>query len=136
VLEEMKAHGYALGGEQSGHVIVLDHATTGDGTLTGLLLAARVAGTGRSLKELAGVMERLPQVLINVPDVDKSRVRDSADVTAAVAEAERELGTTGRVLLRPSGTEPLVRVMVEAADLEQAKAVAGRLADVVKSALG
>ncbi|GHF67358.1 phosphoglucosamine mutase [Streptomyces thermodiastaticus] len=136
VLEEMKAHGYALGGEQSGHVIVLDHATTGDGTLTGLLLAARVAGTGRSLRELAGVMERLPQVLINVPDVDKSRVHDSADVTAAVAEAERELGTTGRVLLRPSGTEPLVRVMVEAADLEQAQSVAGRLADVVKSALG
>ncbi|MFC0600504.1 phosphoglucosamine mutase [Streptomyces palmae] len=136
VLEEMKRHGYALGGEQSGHVIVLDHATTGDGTLTGLLLAARVAATGRGLAELASVMERLPQVLINVPDVDKSRVASSAELTAAVAEAERELGTTGRVLLRPSGTEPLVRVMVEAADIEQARAVAGRLADAVKSALG
>ncbi|MET8611532.1 phosphoglucosamine mutase [Streptomyces misionensis] len=136
VLEEMKRHGFALGGEQSGHVIVLDHATTGDGTLTGLLLAARVAESGRSLRELASVMERLPQVLINVPDVDKSRVQTSADLAAAVVEAERELGETGRVLLRPSGTEPLVRVMVEAADIEQARSVAGRLADAVKSALG
>ncbi|MFF6976913.1 phosphoglucosamine mutase [Streptomyces sp. NPDC008343] len=136
VLEEMKEHGYALGGEQSGHVIILDHATTGDGTLTGLLLAARVAETGRTLRDLAAVMERLPQVLINVPDVDRSRVRSSAELAAAVTEAERELGSTGRVLLRPSGTEPLVRVMVEAADIEQARSVAGRLADVVKSALG
>ncbi|MEU3029229.1 phosphoglucosamine mutase [Streptomyces incarnatus] len=136
VLEEMKQHGYALGGEQSGHVIILDHATTGDGTLTGLLLAARVAQSGRSLRELASVMERLPQVLVNVPDVDKSRVRTSADLAAAVTEAERELGSTGRVLLRPSGTEPLVRVMVEAADIEQARSVASRLADAVKSALG
>ncbi|MFH8633426.1 phosphoglucosamine mutase [Streptomyces lydicus] len=136
VLEEMKAHGFALGGEQSGHVIVLDHATTGDGTLTGLMLAARVAATGRTLGELAGVMERLPQILVNVPDVDRSRVATSPELTAAVAEAERELGATGRVLLRPSGTEPLVRVMVEAADIEQARAVAERLADVVKSALG
>ncbi|PAZ15272.1 phosphoglucosamine mutase [Streptomyces sp. SA15] len=136
VLEEMKEHGYALGGEQSGHVIILDHATTGDGTLTGLLLAARVAESGRSLRELAGVMERLPQVLINVPDVDRSRVGSSAELAAAVADAEAELGETGRVLLRPSGTEPLVRVMVEAADIDQARAVAGRLADAVKSALG
>ncbi|MFF8271132.1 phosphoglucosamine mutase [Streptomyces sp. NPDC016562] len=136
VLEAMKEHGYALGGEQSGHVIILDHATTGDGTLTGLLLAARVAATGRSLAELAGVMQRLPQVLINVPDVDKSRVTTSAELAAAVTDAERELGATGRVLLRSSGTEPLVRVMVEAADIEQARAIAGRLADVVKSALG
>ncbi|MFJ3900495.1 phosphoglucosamine mutase [Streptomyces sp. NPDC090025] len=136
VLESMKEHGYALGGEQSGHVIVLDHATTGDGTLTGLMLAARVAATGRSLADLAGVMERLPQVLVNVPDVDKSRVGTSAELANAVSAAERELGSTGRVLLRPSGTEPLVRVMVEAADIEQAQSVAGRLADVVKSALG
>ncbi|MEU6881364.1 phosphoglucosamine mutase [Streptomyces sp. NPDC046712] len=136
VLESMKEHDYALGGEQSGHVIVLDHATTGDGTLTGLMLAARVAATGKSLAELASVMERLPQVLINVPDVDKSRVKTSGELAAAVGDAERELGSTGRVLLRPSGTEPLVRVMVEAADIEQARSVAGRLADVVKSALG
>ncbi|NUP17906.1 MAG: phosphoglucosamine mutase [Streptomyces sp.] len=136
VLEEMKERGFALGGEQSGHVIILDHATTGDGTLTGLLLAARVAQTGRTLKDLVSVMERLPQVLINVPDVDKARVKTSAELAAAVAEAERELGSTGRVLLRSSGTEPLVRVMVEAADIDQARSVAGRLADVVKSALG
>ncbi|MFD3332992.1 phosphoglucosamine mutase [Streptomyces sp. NPDC058700] len=136
VLESMKEHGYALGGEQSGHVIVLDHATTGDGTLTGLMLAARVAATGKSLADLAAVMERLPQILINVKDVDKSRVSTSGDLAAAVVEAERELGSTGRVLLRSSGTEPLVRVMVEAADIEQARAVAQRLADVVKSALG
>ncbi|WP_031524741.1 phosphoglucosamine mutase [Streptomyces sp. NRRL F-5123] len=136
VLESMKEHGYALGGEQSGHVIVLDHATTGDGTLTGLLLAARVVETGRSLADLASVMQRLPQVLVNVPDVDKSRVHTSAELSAAVAEAEAELGDTGRVLLRPSGTEPLVRVMVEAADIDHARAVAGRLADAVKSALG
>ncbi|WP_030811726.1 phosphoglucosamine mutase [Streptomyces sp. NRRL F-2799] len=136
VLEEMKEHGYTLGGEQSGHVIILDHATTGDGTLTGLLLAARVAETGRALRELASVMDRLPQVLVNVPDVDRSRVGTSADLAAAVGEAERELGRTGRVLLRPSGTEPLVRVMVEAADIDQARTIAGRLADAVKSALG
>ncbi|MGI5197513.1 phosphoglucosamine mutase [Streptomyces sp. CA-288835] len=135
VLEEMKKHDYALGGEQSGHVIITDYATTGDGTLTGLLLAARVAQTGRTLRDLASVMERLPQVLINVPDVDRSRVSTSDELTAAVADAERELGSTGRVLLRPSGTEPLVRVMVEAADLDQARRVAERLADVVKSAL-
>jgi phosphoglucosamine mutase len=136
VLESMKENGYALGGEQSGHVIILDHATTGDGTLTGLLLAARVAATGRSLAELAGVMRRLPQVLVNVRDVDRSRVGTSEQLRAAVAEAERELGATGRVLLRPSGTEPVVRVMVEAADIDQARSVAGRLADAVKSALG
>ncbi|MFI5996409.1 phosphoglucosamine mutase [Streptomyces sp. NPDC051362] len=136
VLEEMKRHGYTLGGEQSGHVIVLDHATTGDGTLTGLLLAARVAQSGRTLRDLASVMERLPQVLINVPDVDRTRVNTSAELATAVADAERELGSTGRVLLRPSGTEPLVRVMVEAADIEHARSVAARLADAVKSALG
>ncbi|AZM90631.1 MULTISPECIES: phosphoglucosamine mutase [unclassified Streptomyces] len=136
VLEAMKEHGYALGGEQSGHVIILDHATTGDGTLTGLMLAARVAATGRTLAELAGVMQRLPQILINVPDVDKSRVATSAELAVAVTDAERELGSTGRVLLRSSGTEPLVRVMVEAADIEQARTIAGRLADAVKSALG
>ncbi|WP_326797847.1 phosphoglucosamine mutase [Streptomyces sp. NBC_01808] len=136
VLEEMKRGGYALGGEQSGHVIVLDHATTGDGTLTGLLLASRVAASGRPLAELAAVMDRLPQVLINVRDVDKSRVASAPELRQAVLEAERELGATGRVLLRSSGTEPVVRVMVEAADIDQARSVAGKLADVVKSALG
>ncbi|THA24951.1 phosphoglucosamine mutase [Streptomyces sp. RKND-216] len=136
VLEEMKRNGFTLGGEQSGHVIVLDHATTGDGTLTGLLLAARVAATGRTLTDLASVMERLPQVLVNVRDVDKARVGTSAELATAVQEAERELGETGRVLLRSSGTEPLVRVMVEAPELDVARDVADRLADAVKRSLG
>jgi len=136
VLEGMREGGFNLGGEQSGHVIFADHATTGDGVLTGLQIAAQVALTGRPLKELATVMTKLPQVLINVPDVDKSRLSSCAELAAAVADAERELGSTGRVLLRSSGTEPLVRVMVEAADADQAQTVAGGLADIVKRALG
>ena len=120
VLEEMRAGGYSLGGEQSGHVIMLDHGTTGDGTLTGLMLAARVAATGRTLAELAAVMTHLPQVLVNVKDVDKSPRARPTRPWPAVAPAEAELGDTGRVLLRKSGTEPLVRVMVEAADGDQA----------------
>ena len=135
VLEDMKAGGFSLGGEQSGHVIFLDHGTTGDGVLTGLMLASRVAQTGRTLADLAAVMTRLPQVLVNVKDVDKDGVEGNAPLQAAVAEAERELHGAGRVLLRKSGTEPLVRVMVEAADQEQALTVANRLADVVKAEL-
>ncbi|SEL06915.1 phosphoglucosamine mutase [Streptacidiphilus jiangxiensis] len=135
VLESMKEHGFTLGGEQSGHVIMLDHATTGDGTLTGLLLAARVAATGKPLAELAAVMTRLPQVMINVKGVDKSRASQDEELLAAVAAAEAELGETGRVLLRPSGTEPLVRVMVEAANHEQAQSVCERLAEVVRQRL-
>ncbi|MEU4113138.1 phosphoglucosamine mutase [Kitasatospora sp. NPDC028055] len=136
VLEAMKEHGFALGGEQSGHVILLDHATTGDGTLTGLMLGARLAATKQPLADLAAVMTRLPQVLINVKGVDKSRVGTSTELAAAVAAAEAELGSTGRVLLRPSGTEPLVRVMVEAADPVQAEAVGQRLAEAVRTHLG
>jgi phosphoglucosamine mutase len=135
VLEDMKAGGFSLGGEQSGHVIFLDHGTTGDGVLTGLMLASRVAQTGRTLADLAAVMTRLPQVLVNVKDVDKDGVEGNGPLQAAVAEAERELHGAGRVLLRKSGTEPLVRVMVEAADQEHAQAVANRLADVVKAEL-
>ncbi|MER7579425.1 phosphoglucosamine mutase [Kitasatospora sp. NPDC097691] len=136
VLEAMKEHGFALGGEQSGHVILLDHATTGDGTLTGLMLGARLAATKQPLADLAAVMTRLPQVLINVKGVDKSRAGTSTELAAAVAGAEAELGATGRVLLRPSGTEPLVRVMVEAADPVQAEAVAQTLAEAVRTHLG
>jgi phosphoglucosamine mutase len=135
VLEAMKEFGYTLGGEQSGHVIMSGHATTGDGILTALHVLARMAERGQSLQDLAGVMTRLPQVLVNVPDVDKSRTAEDAVVAAAVAEAELELGDGGRVLLRPSGTEPLVRVMVEAGTPEHASAVAHRLADVVRSRL-
>ncbi|GAA1553127.1 phosphoglucosamine mutase [Kribbella lupini] len=135
VLEAMKAGGHKLGGEQSGHVILSDHATTGDGTLTAVMLLARVASTGKSLRELAAVMTRLPQVLVNVPNVDKTRAGTDPTVQSAVTEATRRLGDTGRVLLRPSGTEPLVRVMVEAESSDTAHDVAHSLADVVASAL-
>ncbi|PZF83422.1 phosphoglucosamine mutase [Jiangella anatolica] len=135
VLEAMKAGGYNLGGEQSGHVVMLDHGTTGDGVLTAVHLLAQVASTGASLAELAGVVQRLPQVLINVKGVDKSRVTLDEGVKTALVEAETELGDTGRVLLRPSGTEPVVRVMVEAATSEQAEAVARRLAATVQAEL-
>jgi len=134
VLEAMRAGGFTLGGEQSGHLLLLDHATTGDGVLTALQLLARVAATRQPLLELASVMTRLPQVLVNVRDVDQSRA-DDPQLLVAVAAAEQELGDTGRVLLRPSGTEPLVRVMVEAVDAEQAQAVADQLAEVVRQTL-
>ncbi|MFC9977762.1 phosphoglucosamine mutase [Spirillospora sp. NPDC127200] len=132
VLEAMKGGGFNFGGEQSGHVIMLDHATTGDGVLTGLHLLAAVARRGRPLDELAKAMTRLPQVLINVKGVDKARATASPELAAAVEAAEAELGETGRVLIRPSGTEPMVRVMVEAAAQDQAQRVAGRLAEVVR----
>jgi phosphoglucosamine mutase len=132
VLEAMKVSGYSLGGEQSGHVIMSEYATTGDGILTALHVLERMAATGESLKALASVMTRLPQVLVNVPDVDKTRTDEDAVLAAAVAEEEAALGDTGRILLRPSGTEALVRVMVEAATEEEARGVAERLADVVK----
>jgi phosphoglucosamine mutase len=135
VLEAMKAFGYTLGGEQSGHVILSQYATTGDGILTALHVLARMAEKQQALATLAGVMTRLPQVLVNVPDVDKARTDDDPVIAAAVAEAEFELGDGGRVLLRPSGTEPLVRVMVEAGTAERAKTVADRLADVVRTRL-
>lgn len=135
VLEAMKAGSFTLGGEQSGHVILLDHATTGDGTLTALHLLAEVAATGRSLAELAGVMQRLPQVLVNVNGVDKAGADACEPLQDAVRKAGAELGETGRVLLRPSGTEPVVRVMVEAADQGHAQQVADDLADVVRREL-
>lgn len=135
VLEEMSRGGYSLGGEQSGHLIMSDYATTGDGLLTGLHLVAEMARTGKSLAELASIMTVFPQVLINVRDVDRSRASTDPVVVAAVAEASAALGDTGRVLLRPSGTEQLVRVMVEAADEQTARRHADQLADVVREAL-
>jgi phosphoglucosamine mutase len=135
VLEAMRAGGFSLGGEQSGHVVMLEEATTGDGLLTSLHLLARIAAVGTPLAERAAVMDRLPQVMINVRDVDKARADDCAALLAAVAEAERELGDSGRVLLRPSGTEPLVRVMVEATSQELAQRFATRLAAVVTAEL-
>jgi phosphoglucosamine mutase len=135
VLEAMHARGYSLGGEQSGHVVLLKWATTGDGVLTGLHLMSRMASTGRSLAELASVMVRLPQVLVNVPGVEKARADTDPVLAAAVTAASAELGRSGRVLLRPSGTESLVRVMVEAETLERADEVAQQLADVVRDRL-
>lgn len=135
VLEEMRAHGHSLGGEQSGHVILLDHGTTGDGVLTGLMLAARMKETGRTIADLGTVMTRMPQVLINVKNVDKSRVESDEGLQAAVAAESAALGDSGRVLLRKSGTEAVVRVMVEATTEHQALAVADRLVGVVRERL-
>ncbi len=137
VLMALEAGGLALGGEQSGHIVFRDRATTGDGVLSGLLLADLLVRSGRSLPELAdGLMEQLPQVLVNVSVADASRLSDAAPVWAAVREAEARLGASGRVLLRPSGTEPLVRVMVEAATEAEAADVAQSLAGVVAQSLG
>ena len=130
VLEEMRTGGLTIGGEQSGHVVLSEFATTGDGALTALHLMSEMKATGKSMAELAAIVNRLPQVLINVPNVDKSSVSKSA-VSEAVAKLEQELGSTGRILLRPSGTEPLIRVMVEAATADQAQKVAKELAEVV-----
>jgi phosphoglucosamine mutase len=131
VLEELREGGFSLGGEQSGHVVMPRHSTTGDGLLTALRLMARMAAAGRSLADLAAIVTPLPQVLQNVRVADKAAVAGSAAVREAVEKAEVELGGSGRVLLRPSGTEQLVRVMVEAPTAEQARATAGRLAEVV-----
>jgi phosphoglucosamine mutase len=134
VLEAMNAGGFSLGGEQSGHVIQHDYATTGDGILTALHVLERMVVTGESLASLAAVMTRFPQVLLNVGGVDRTRTDDPA-LLAAVATEEAALGDSGRVLLRASGTEPLVRVMVEAETQDRAQGVAERLADVVRDRL-
>jgi len=135
VLEAMAQNGFTLGGEQSGHVIISEYANTGDGVLTGLHVAARVARSGRSLASLASVMTTLPQVMINVPNVDKMRAGVDPEITRAVTQANNKLGMSGRVVLRPSGTEPLVRVMVEASTAENAQQVAEQLAGLVASRL-
>ena len=134
VLEALRAGGYALGGEQSGHVVMPSHATTGDGILTGLSLLSQVAATGRSLAELASVVTKLPQVLVNVPVADRRRAAVDPAVVAATEAAAAELGETGRILLRPSGTEQLVRVMVEAPSEDGARQVAERVAALVHAA--
>jgi phosphoglucosamine mutase len=135
VLEGLAEHDAALGGEQSGHVIMTEYATTGDGILTGLHLVAEMARTGKTIAELASVMTVYPQILVNVRGVDHRALGGNAAIDAAVAAAEVELADTGRVLLRPSGTEPMVRVMVEAADQATADRLAQQLADVVKAEL-
>jgi phosphoglucosamine mutase len=133
VLEELRAGEYSLGGEQSGHIVMPAFGTTGDGIVTGLRLMSRMAQTGMSLAALAHPMKTLPQVLINVAVSDKATVAEAPDVRIAVAEAEAELGDSGRILLRPSGTEQVVRVMVEAADEDTARIVAARVAESVSA---
>lgn len=135
VLEAMLASGYVLGGEQSGHVVMTEHATTGDGLLTALQVMNRMVATGASLAELAGVMRRLPQVLVNVSGVDKNALETCGAVSDAVSAAQEQLSDSGRVLLRKSGTEPLVRVMVEAQDEATATGVAQSLAQTVRDHL-
>ena len=136
VLEAMRAGGHRLGGEQSGHLIMTDYATTGDGVLSAVRLLTTMAESGQDLSDLAKVMRRMPQVLINVRGVDRSRLADSERLWEAVAAEEAALGDAGRVLVRASGTEPIVRVMVEADTEERADATAQRLADVVGRELG
>ena len=133
VLEELRSGGYSLGGEQSGHIVMPAFGTTGDGVLTGLRLMARMARTGLPLVALAAPMQSVPQVLINVEVADKATAAQAPAVRTAVAEAEAELGNTGRILLRPSGTEQLVRVMVEASDEDTARLVADRVAKSVSA---
>ncbi|BBX71803.1 phosphoglucosamine mutase [Mycolicibacterium psychrotolerans] len=133
VLEELRAGAFALGGEQSGHIVLPEFGTTGDGIVTGLRLMARMAQTGRSLADLAAPMQTLPQVLINVEVADKATVADAPSVRDTVAAVEAELGDTGRILLRPSGTEQVVRVMVEAADEDTARQLAVRVAESVSA---
>jgi phosphoglucosamine mutase len=135
VLEAMREGGHPVGGEQSGHVILTDHATTGDGVLTAVQLLATLARAGRPMSELAAIMRRLPQVLVNVRGVDRDRLADAQALWDAVEQAEAELAGKGRVLVRASGTEPVVRVMVEAGSEEHAGEVAERLAKVVKEQL-
>lgn len=135
VLEALGEYGLSLGGEQSGHIIFADHATTGDGILTGLQIAAEMVRSGRSLAELASVMTVYPQVLVNVSGVDRLGLRGNQSIADAVARAEAELGSDGRVLLRPSGTEKMVRVMVEAQERHVAQTIAEELAQLVRREL-
>ena len=134
VYAAMREGGYVLGGEQSGHIIQLGYATTGDGVLTGLHLLAAVNSAGIPFSAAAKLMTRYPQVLVNVRG-DKDRAMADPLVAAAVSQAQAEMGDAGRVLLRPSGTEPVIRVMVEARQAEQAEAIAGRIADAVRLAV-
>lgn len=136
VVEEMKKNGYSLGGEQSGHIIFLDHITTGDGLLSGLQLVNIMKVTNKSLSELAKEMQKFPQKLVNIRVTDKHHVTDNEKVKAVINEVEKEMNGDGRILVRPSGTEPLVRVMAEAATEEACEAYVNRIAAVVEEEMG
>lgn len=135
VLEALGEFGHSLGGEQSGHVIMSDFATTGDGILTGLQLLAEMSRTGKTLAELSEIMTVYPQVMVNVRDVDHHRIREDDVIAAEVKSWEARLGESGRILLRPSGTEPMVRVMVEAEELSTAQQICDELVALVRSRL-
>jgi phosphoglucosamine mutase len=132
VLEKMLENDYSLGGEQSGHVIMRQFSNTGDGLLTALQVMQVMAKSKKSLLELASTMEKYPQVLINVKDVNKDKLPSSVKIKDAITSAEQQLGQNGRVLLRASGTEALVRVMVEANELDLAQKIAESLAQLVR----
>jgi len=136
VLEQLRANGWKLGGESSGHIVCLDRTTTGDGIVSGLQVLARMAECGLALDELAAGMEYYPQVLVNVPIAERVDPRADAGVCATVEAVEAELGAAGRVLLRASGTEPLIRVMVEGPDADGVRPLAERIADAVRAAYG
>lgn len=136
VVEEMKKSGYSLGGEQSGHIIFLDHITTGDGLLSGLQLVNIMKVTNKSLSELAKEMQKFPQKLVNIKVTDKHHVTDNEKVKAVISKVEKEMNGDGRILVRPSGTEPLVRVMAEAATEEACEAYVNRIAAVVEEEMG
>jgi phosphoglucosamine mutase len=135
VLEAMREHKLSLGGEQSGHIIFLDHNTTGDGIITAIQLVSAVKETGKSLSELAGVMTRLPQVLVNVRVKDKTGWDQNPAIKAVITDVETQLGDNGRVLVRPSGTEPLIRVMAEGPDEKELKSLVEKIIDVVTEEL-
>ncbi|MCM3125707.1 phosphoglucosamine mutase [Mesobacillus sp. AQ2] len=136
VVEEMKKNGYNLGGEQSGHIIFLDYNTTGDGLLTGLQIANIMKATNKPLSELAGEMKKYPQVLVNIRVTDKHHVTDNEKVKEVIEQVEAEMNGNGRILVRPSGTEPLVRVMAEAATAELCQEYVNRIAAVVEEEMG
>ena len=136
VLEQMRALGACIGGEQSGHIIFLEHNSTGDGLVTALQLLSVIATTGKPVSELMQVMDKFPQALVNVRVVDKALYAGNGAIAAAEQRASAELGDEGRLLVRPSGTEPLIRVMVEARTQEQADQIAQRVADVVAAEIG
>ena len=132
VLEKMLAEGYSIGGEQSGHVIFLDYNSTGDGLLTAVQTLSIMKEKGKSLSELAGLMTKYPQLLVNVRVLTKAGWETNTAIQDAIREAEEELGSNGRILVRPSGTEPLIRVMAEGPDQEQLDELCHRIGDVIR----
>ena len=136
VLENMLKNGYCLGGEQSGHIIFTDYSTTGDGLITALQVLSSVKRSGRKASELNELMTTYPQLLVNVTVGTKDGWEENEKIQKAIAEGDAELGDTGRILVRPSGTEPLIRVMAEGPDQEQLDRICHRIADIVKQEQG